>query len=103
MKPKDNELQRRAGSTPVLGSGQSADRLPSPLHPTRPGDREPVSYFELQRRSLNSDPDIAPRTDAKLPPLPSSSPWAKDPVPDEPTIDRTEDGDVMGVDINQLP
>jgi hypothetical protein len=68
----------------------------------RPGDREPVTYFELERRKT-ADPNEPPS--GAIPPLPSSSPWARDPVPDEPTIDRSEDGDgdTMGVDINQLP
>jgi hypothetical protein len=58
----------------------------------RPGDREPATYHQLQRRGLSSDPD--PRlqgTSADIPPLPPSSPWASDPVGPEPPIDRTED------------
>jgi hypothetical protein len=91
MKPKDTELQRRSGSDdPVLGSGTSADRPP-----LRPGDREPVTFFELARRS-NADLGETP-TDNAIPSLPPSSPWHHDPVPDEPTIDRTEDGDTINI------
>jgi hypothetical protein len=96
-------LPRRTGSDPDNLPGISADDSSPPRHPSRPGDREPTTYFELQRRSLSSDPDIAPRTDAKLPPLPSSSPWASEVVGPEPPIDRSEDGDVMGTPIDQLP
>jgi hypothetical protein len=103
MKPKDTELQRRSGDAPVLGSGTSADTSSPPLHPSH-AEREPVTYFELQRRQLSSDPADSGGTSADLPPLPPSSPWAgPDPVGPEPTIDRSEDGDVMGTPIDQLP
>jgi hypothetical protein len=101
MKPKDTELQRRSGSAPVLGSGTRAG-ISSP--PLRPGDREPVTLFELARRSIaNPPPGETPALGDAIPLLPPSSPWAADPVPSEPTIDRSEDGDVMGTPIDQLP
>jgi hypothetical protein len=52
--------------------------------------REPVSYSELERRRSGTDPDLR-EISADYPPLPSSSPWAVDPVGPEPLIDRTED------------
>jgi hypothetical protein len=95
-KPQDTELQRRPSADPVLGRGTSADHLQPPL---RPGDREAVTYFELEqrRRSLSDDPVPPSGISADIPPLPASSPWASDPVPDEPTIDRTEDGDTINI------
>jgi hypothetical protein len=92
---KDTELQRRPSADPVLGSGTNADHLRPPL---RPGDREPVTLFELERRkSAGPGEDTPALPGAAFPPLPSSSPWARDPVPDEPTIDRTEDGDTINI------
>jgi hypothetical protein len=69
---------------------------------TRAGDREPVTYFELQRRRDNTpEPGEATSDDiASLPPLPSTSPWSGNQLP-EPTIDRTEDGDFVGFPIDQ--
>jgi hypothetical protein len=101
-KPQDHELQRqRSGGDSGIGPGVSADTSsPSPLHPSH-AEREPVTYFELQRRS-NADPGETPTGNA-IPSLPPSSPWHSDPVPPEPTIDRSEDGDVMGTPIDQLP
>jgi hypothetical protein len=100
MKPKDNELQRqRSGGDSGIGPRVSADTSsPSPLHPTP--DPEPSTYFEIEQRRLHN-----PGEDkvGALPPQPPTSPWATDPVPDEPTIDRSDDGDVMGVPIDQLP
>jgi hypothetical protein len=56
----------------------------------RPGDREPVTYWELQhRRDKTPEPGEAKPDD--FPKLPASSPWSRDPVPKEPTIDRTID------------
>jgi hypothetical protein len=92
------DLQRRPDSAPVLGSGVADCHQP----PLRPGDREPVTYFELARRS-KVDPGDTPAPGDTIPPQPSSSPWASDPVGPEPLIDRTEDADVMGVPIDQLP
>jgi hypothetical protein len=88
------ELQRRPGSDPDIAPGISADISPPPLHPLRPGDREPVTYFELERRKI-ADPNEPPSD--TIPPLPPSSPWASDPVGPEPTIDRTEDGDTINI------
>jgi hypothetical protein len=91
MKPKDTPLQRRSGSAPVIPSGTRAG-ISSP--PLRPGDREAVTYFELERRSsANPGEDPPPSPGDVLPALPPSSPWHHDPVGPEPTIDRTEDGD----------
>jgi hypothetical protein len=52
---------------------------------------EPTSYFllEQRRRLLDDERGIA---DA-YPRLPTSSPWASDPVPAEPLINRSEDSD----------
>jgi hypothetical protein len=61
----------------------------------KPGDREPVTYWELERRRSSSDPDHLTGISADLPPLPPSSPWAADPVPPEEPIDRREDGDFI--------
>jgi hypothetical protein len=74
-----------------------------PKPPTDDGSREPVTYFELQRRrDATPEPGEAAGDDiASLPPLPASSPWSGDQLP-EPTIDRTEDGDTVGVAIDQL-
>jgi hypothetical protein len=100
MKPKDNELQRRSGSDPVLPSGARADISSPPLHPV---PDEPTTYFEIERRK-SAAPEIGgDKIGGDLPPMPASSPWAGDPVPDEPTIDRREDGDIMGTPIDQLP
>jgi hypothetical protein len=94
---KPKELQRRAGRISDDAPGVRADNSsPSPL---RPGDREPTTYFELERQKI-ADPNEPPS--GAVPPLPSSSPWHRDLVPDEPPIDRTEDGDSMGVAIDDL-
>jgi hypothetical protein len=72
--------------------------------PARPGDREPVTYFELQRRRDNTpEPGEATGDDiAKLPPLPASSPWSSaNVIPDEPLVDRTQDSDVLGYAVDQ--
>jgi hypothetical protein len=57
--------------------------------PTKPPDAEPVAYSQLEqrRRLLDDETEISP----VYPRLPSSSPWASDPVPAEPLIDRSED------------
>jgi hypothetical protein len=56
-------------------------------------DTEPATYFEIeQRRLVNPDEEKA-SVGPKMPKLPSTSPWSRDPVPDEPTVDRREDGD----------
>jgi hypothetical protein len=57
---------------------------------TRAGDREPVSYFEMERRRRQLD-EPAGNEPSDIPKLPADSPWASDPVGPEPLIDRTED------------
>jgi hypothetical protein len=58
-------------------------------------DREPTTYFQIeQRRAAN--PGKEKIGDSKLPRLPPESPWHSNPVPDEPTIDRTEDAATGG-------
>jgi hypothetical protein len=56
-------------------------------------DKEPATYFEIeQRRLTNPGEDKISASD--IPSLPPTSPWHHDPVPAEPTIDRSrEDGD----------
>jgi hypothetical protein len=68
--------------------------MPKPeLTQLKPGEREPVTYFELQRRA-DAKPEIGGESPATaFPPLPPTSPWHHDPVPAEPLIDRTEDAD----------
>jgi hypothetical protein len=84
----NKELQRRAGSGPVLGSGVSADHLPSPLQ----APDEPVTYFQLEQRRRQLEPDQSISDD--IPPIPASH-WTHDPVGPEPLIDRSEDGDFI--------
>jgi hypothetical protein len=62
---------------------------------TRPGDREPVSYFEMERRRRQLD-EPAENEPGDVPALPETSPWHSDPVGKEPTVDRSCDGDVTG-------
>jgi hypothetical protein len=63
---------------------------------------EPISYYQLQR-NRDGLPEAGEEKPGDVPALPPNSPWHHDPVPNEPTIDRTDDGDVMGVPIDQLP
>jgi hypothetical protein len=63
----------------------------------RPGDRAPISYFELQRQGLT---DFAEGAGDDIPMLPSSSPWHSDPVGQEPFI--TGDANVMNIEIDKL-
>jgi hypothetical protein len=73
---------------------------PSPIPPNSSDDDplEPTSYFTLEARRQNRD-----RLGGEpLPKLPKSSPWSSDPCGDEPTVDRSDDGDQMGVEIDQL-
>jgi hypothetical protein len=58
--------------------------------PTIPTDREPVTYFELQRRR-DRTPEPGESNGGDIPKLPADSPWASDPCGPEPLIDRTED------------
>ena len=68
---------------------------------TRPGDREPTSYFQLERRRRQLDEPVESEA-GNFPALPPSSPWsAENVIPDEPLIDRREDGDVTGFPIDQ--
>jgi hypothetical protein len=62
---------------------------------------EPTSYFQLERRRAG---DTKLGGEPLTTPLPTSSPWSGgNPGPgDEPTIDRSEDGDVMGVPLDDL-
>jgi hypothetical protein len=70
----------------------------------KPDDPEPSTYFEIEQRRLNNPGESKVGSDvSQLPPQPSGSPWSEDPVPPEPPIDRSEDGDVMGTAIDQLP
>jgi hypothetical protein len=57
---------------------------------TRAGDREPTSYFQLERRRRQLD-EPGENEPGDFPALPETSPWSRDPVPDEPTINREED------------
>jgi len=58
-------------------------------------DDQPTTYFQLQR-NRDSLPEPGESKPAPvMPPLPPTSPWSRDPVPDEPTIDRREDGDTL--------
>jgi hypothetical protein len=56
----------------------------------QPGDREPISLFELERRRRHLEPGEGTISD-NFPKLPATSPWSSDPVGDEPTINREED------------
>jgi hypothetical protein len=71
--------------------------------PKPPDEPEPSTYFEYERarRSVTNPGEDAVSGAAPLPRLPPSSPWHHDPVPDEPTINREEDGDAFGVPIDQ--
>ena len=67
------------------------------MQPRKPDDSrepEPVSYFQLEQRRRAGPGEEKPCFDiAELGPLPKSSPWSGDQLP-EPTIDRSrEDGD----------
>jgi hypothetical protein len=59
-------------------------------------DPEPSTYFEIEQQRLNNpgEEKVAP----VMPRLPPTSPWHHDPVPDEPTIDRSiEDGPTINI------
>jgi hypothetical protein len=64
-------------------------------------DPEPSTYFEIEQNRLVNPGEE--KTAPTMPPLPPTSPWSADPVPPEPPIDRSEDGDTMGVAIDQAP
>jgi hypothetical protein len=68
----------------------------------RRDDEAPTSIFqyEMRRRALERQEgritDAEPTTPWAVPKLPSSSPWSDQPGPgDEPSIDRTTDGDIF--------
>ena len=64
---------------------------------SKPHDEpEPTTYFQIERSCLVNPREEKVSSDiSSLPPQPASSPWSRDPVPDEPTIDRREDGDTL--------
>jgi hypothetical protein len=67
--------------------------MPKPRNTDEP---EPSTYFEIeQRRLVNPREEKVGGDISSLPELPATSPWSRDPVPDEPTIDRREDGDTL--------
>jgi hypothetical protein len=68
---------------------------PSPIPPLDDDPHEPTAYFTLEQRRRSSDTKPGGE---KMPPLPASSPWSGDPVPQEPSINREEDGSTF---INQ--
>jgi hypothetical protein len=74
------------------------------MQPRKPDDSrepEPVSYFQLEQRRRANPGEEKPNSDfSELGPMPASSPWSGD-QPAEPTIDRSEDGDNVGVPIDQ--
>jgi hypothetical protein len=59
---------------------------------------EPTSYFELEQRRAAGEVKLGGE---KMPVLPASH-WSNDPVPAEPTINREDDSDTMGVPIDDL-
>ena len=65
---------------------------------TRDGDEsEPSTFFEIEQRRL-VNPGEGKVSANDIPPLPPSSPWHHDPVPPEPTIDRSiEDGPTVNI------
>jgi hypothetical protein len=64
-------------------------------------DDEPKTLFELQRRR-DQIPELREgEINGKVPQLPASSPWACDPVPPEPSIDRREDGPTVNIEEDQ--
>jgi hypothetical protein len=67
---------------------------PSPIPPLDDDPLEPVSYFTLEERRRSSDTKLGGE---KMPPLPATH-WSNDIVPDEPTIDRREDGDIINME-----
>jgi hypothetical protein len=66
--------------------------MPAPIPPANISDdnpAEPVSYFTLEERRRSADTKLGGEP---LPPLPATH-WSNDPVPDEPPVDRRDDGD----------
>jgi len=73
---------------------------PSPIPPLEDDDPcSPTSYFTLEERRRSSDLKLGGEP---LPPLPKTH-WSNDPVPDEPTVNREDDGDTFGTPIDQAP
>jgi len=58
----------------------------------------PTTYSEIANRPLAD----LPKPSNTVPPLPPSSPWSADPVPDERLIDGSGEGDRFGVPIDQV-
>jgi hypothetical protein len=58
----------------------------------------PTTYSEIANRPA----DDLPKPSNTVPPLPPTSPWARDPVPDEPLIDGSGEGDTYGAPIDQV-
>jgi hypothetical protein len=80
--------------------------MPTPIPPRdipkakpEPEPKPYSTYFEYERQRI-----LGPGEDkigSDIPPLPPESPWAAENQP-EPTIDRSDDGDTMGVEIDLL-
>ena len=59
---------------------------------------EVTTYFQLQRNRDGLPEQGESKTAPVMPSLPASSPWsAENVIPDEPTIDRSEDGDFINI------
>jgi hypothetical protein len=64
--------------------------------PNTHDDPEPSTYFEIEQNRLVNPGEE--KTAPTMPTLPASSPWHHDPVPPEPTIDRSiEDGPTINI------
>jgi hypothetical protein len=63
---------------------------------------EATTYFQLQRNRDGLPEPGESKPAPVMPPLPPSSPFASDPCGDEPPVDRSDDGDQMGIEIDQL-
>jgi hypothetical protein len=61
-------------------------------------DDEVTTYHQLQRNRDGLPEPGEDKPAPTMPKLPASSPWHHDPVPAEPTIDRSqEDGDTINI------
>jgi hypothetical protein len=59
---------------------------------------EATTYFQVQRNRDGLPEQGESKTAPVMPSLPASSPWsAENVIPDEPTIDRSEDGDFINI------
>jgi hypothetical protein len=66
-------------------------------------DKEPRTYYEIEKSRLDNPGEPKVGNDvSQLPPHPSGSPWSSDPCGPEPPVDRSEDSDVMGIEIDLL-